>query len=189
MQLMIILGSNRPESRGRKVADWVKQQAERDSRLEIDFVDASVLNLPFYNQPASPFTMKDKGQEYTSAEGRDWVARVDQANAFILVVAEYNHGYTALLKNTLDWAGREWSDKPVSFVSYSTGMTGGARAVEQLRPVVTELGLAQVANAIHFPRVDDSFDENGQPTNPAANDNLQKMFNELFRLHSALAKR
>lgn len=188
MRLMVILGSARSASRGRKVADWVQKQAAGDSRQEIDFVDAAELNLPFYNEPMSPFALKRNEQDYVSTEGKAWAERVDKTDAILLLVAEYNHGYTALMKNTLDWAGYEWGDKPVSFVSYSTNLTGGARAVEQLRPVVTELGLVQVANAIHFPNVDNSFGPDGQPTHPSANDNLQKMFNELVRIHEKFKK-
>lgn len=185
MKLLVILGSARPARRGEKVANWVMERAKSDSRLEVEFVDAAGLNLPFYNEQMSPFSLKRSGQDYASSEGKAWAERVGQADAFLLVAAEYNHGYTSLMKNALDWVGYEWGDKPVSFVSYSTNLTGGARAVEQLRQVVVELGLIQVANAIHFPKVDDSFDAGGQPTHPSANENLQKMFDELTRLHEA----
>lgn len=188
MKLMIILGSARSESRGKKVADWVQKQAT-ESQLEVDFVDAATLNLPFYNEPVSPFAMKRNNQDYVSPDGKAWAERVGKSNAVLLLVAEYNHGPTALLKNSLDWVGPEWSDKPVSFVSYSTDLTGGARAVEQLRPVVIELGMVQVANAIHFPNIGASFGPDGQPTHPSANDNLKKMFDELARLHGKFSSR
>ncbi len=188
MKLMIILGSARAARRGQRVADWVQDAAKLNSNIEVDFVDSATLKLPFYNEPSSPFSMKRSGKDYINPEGKAWARRVGQADAILLVVAEYNHGYTALLKNTLDWVGPEWGDKPVAFVSYSTNLTGGSRAVEQLRPVATELGLIQVANAIHFPDVEKSFDENGVPTHQGANDNLKKMLAELERLHGVFAK-
>jgi NAD(P)H-dependent FMN reductase len=187
MKLLVILASARPESRGKKVAAWVQKQAAADSRLEVDSVDAATLNLPFYNEALSPFSMKRNNSDYTNADGKAWAERVGKADGVLLVAAEYNHGPTALMKNTLDWVGPEWVNKPVAFVSYATTIIGGARAVEQLRQVVTEIGLVQVANAIHFPAVDDSFGTDGQPTHPSANGNLQKMFDELVRLHEALS--
>jgi NAD(P)H-dependent FMN reductase len=101
----------------------------------------------------------------------------------LIVTPEYNHGYSGVLKNALDWVGREWGDKPVAYVSYGN-ITAGARAVEQLRQVTNELGLVQVANAIYFPNISrDAFNEAGQPAHTSANDNLKKMFDELLRLH------
>ncbi len=51
---------------------------------------------------------------------------------------EDNVGFTAPLKNALDYLCSEWHHKPVGFVSY--GMTSaGLRAVEMLKPVLTSL--------------------------------------------------
>jgi NAD(P)H-dependent FMN reductase len=180
---MIILGSTRQGRRGEVVAQWVKSAADSDDRFEVDYVDLRELNLPFFDEPNSPFTMYDQGQDYTHMEGRAWADRVGREEGFLIVTPEYNHGYPGVLKNTLDWVGREWIDKPVAFVSYGN-ITGGARSVEQLRLVTTELGLVQVANAIYFPNISrDAFTEDGQPSHPSANDNLKKMFGELIRLH------
>lgn len=185
---MIILGSSRQGRKGEVAAQWVKNQAEKDSRFEADFVDTRTLGLPFFDEPLSPFSMKREGVEYTHPEGRQWANRVGQAEAVILVTAEYNHGYPGVLKNTLDWVGPEWGDKPVGFISYSSQLTGGARAVEQLRPVATELGLIQVANAIHIPRISEAFKPDGQPVYEPLGESLKRMFNELTRIRLAFPK-
>src|SRR5579862_2646890 len=126
MKLMIILGSSRQGRRGEVVAKWVEGLARTDSRLEVDYVDLKVLNLPFFDEPISPFTIRDTGVSYTHPEGEAWAQRVGKAEGFLIVTPEYNHGYPAVLKNALDWVGREWGNKPVSFVSYGN-ITGGAR--------------------------------------------------------------
>ncbi len=59
-----------------------------------------------------------------------WQKKVDSLDGFIFTAAEYNRGPTAVLKNALDYAYKEWNQKPVAFVGY--GGVGGARAVEQL---------------------------------------------------------
>ena len=69
-------------------------------------------------------------------------------DAFIFTAAEYNRGPTAVLKNALDYAYAEWSNKPVAFVGY--GGVGGARAVEQLRLHAIELQMAPIRSAIHI---------------------------------------
>ncbi len=182
MKLMIIWGSSRQGRGGGVVSDWVKRHAEADGRLEVDFVDLRELNLPFFDEPLSPFTLASENKDYTNAEGKAWAERVGRAEGVLLITPEYNHGPPAVLKNALDWVGREWLDKPVAFVSYGS-TAGGARAVEQLRSITIELGLIQVANPIHFFFYRQAFGEDGEPAHPGTNDNLKKMFDELLRLH------
>ena len=186
MRLMIILGSSRHGRRGEVVARWVKAGAENDGRFEVDYVDLRDLNLPFFDEPLSPFSIKRAGADYTNPQGKAWAQRVGQVEGVIIVTPEYNHGYPGVLKNALDWVGPEWVDKPVAFVSYGN-ITGGARSVEQLKQVTIELGLVQVANAIHFPNISKDAFIDGHPSNPSANDNLKKMFDEILRLQNLFA--
>jgi len=183
MKLMILWGSSRDGRNGGVVADWVKRRAAEDRRLEVDFVDSKELTLPFFNEPLSPFSMAREGKSYTSAEGKAWAERVAKNDGVLIITPEYNHGPAAVLKNALDWVGPEWLDKPVAFVSYGS-ISGGARAVEQLRSITIELGLVQVANAIHFPFYQQAFSAQGEPVRDSSNDQLKKMFDELVRLHT-----
>ncbi len=184
MKLMVLEGSARPTSRGKQVSKWVEKVASSDPRFEVSVVDSAELNLPFYSEEVSPFGMKRNNLDYSNPIGKAWAQNVGETDGFIFLVAEYNHGYTAVLKNAIDWVGPQWVDKPVGFVSYATTIIGGARAVEQLRQVVVEVSLVQVANAIHFPSVSGAFGEDGQPLHPSANDNLKKMLDEINRLHN-----
>jgi NAD(P)H-dependent FMN reductase len=77
-----------------------------------------------------------------------WASKVEQADGYIFLTAEYNHGYPAVLKNALDQIFPEMNRKPVSFVGY--GNTGGARAIEQLRLVAVELEMAPLRHAVHI---------------------------------------
>ena len=78
-----------------------------------------------------------------------WTAKVAEADGFVIIAPEYNHGYSAVLKNALDYVGSEWNNKAVGFVSYGSAM--GARAIEQLRSVVIELGMAPIKYSVHMP--------------------------------------
>ncbi|HVS79198.1 MAG TPA: NADPH-dependent FMN reductase [Candidatus Saccharimonadales bacterium] len=186
MKLMVIWGSSRQGRNGGVVAEWVRRHATADNRLELDFVDLREVKLPFFDEPLSPFAMASENKPYTHPEGQAWAERVSKTEGVLIVTPEYNHGPPAVLKNALDWVGREWLDKPVAFVSYGS-TAGGARAVEQLRSVTIELGLIQVANPIHFFFYRDAFDEQGEPKHTGTNDSLAKMFDELIRLHSVFA--
>jgi NAD(P)H-dependent FMN reductase len=71
-----------------------------------------------------------------------WAAKIAQLDAFVFVTPEYNHGPSAALKNGIDYLHREWNNKSVGFVAY--GGNGGARAVEMLRQIVSNVELADV---------------------------------------------
>ena len=69
-------------------------------------------------------------------------------DGFVIVTAEYNRGPAAVLKNALDYAYNEWTNKPVAFVGY--GGVGGARAIEQLRLNAIELQMAPIRAGVHI---------------------------------------
>lgn len=187
MKLMVIWGSSRQGRKGGVVAGWVKNQASADGRFEIDFVDLRELNLPFFDEPTNPANIKSL-DEYTNPEGRAWAERVAAAEAFIFVTPEYNYAPSAVLKNALDWVGHPWADKPVGLIGYG-GIVGGARAVQQLRPIVASLGLIQAASSLHFPNFEEVFDEQGQPKRlDYYQTNLKKMLDEILRLRKAFKK-
>ena len=91
--------------------------------------------------------------------------RLGQADAFVVVTPEYNHGYTAPLKALIDSNGIEWHAKPVAFVSYG-GASGGLRAVEQLRLVFAELHAVTIRDSVSFAGAWEQFDAAGALLNP-----------------------
>lgn len=86
--------------------------------------------------------------------------RIGATDAFIVVTPEYNHGYPAPLKALIDSVHAEWRAKPVSFVSYG-GVSGGLRAVEQLRQVFAELHAVTLRDCVSFANAWDRFDAAG----------------------------
>ena len=91
--------------------------------------------------------------------------RVAACDAFIVVTPEYNHGYPAPLKELIDSFGPEWHAKPVAFVSYG-GISGGLRAVEQLRLVFAELHAVTIRDSVSFAGAWEQFDANGALRDP-----------------------
>ena len=87
--------------------------------------------------------------------------RVASCDAFIVVTPEYNHGYPAPLKALIDSFGPEWHAKPVAFVSYG-GISGGLRAVEQLRLVFAELHAVTIRESVSFAGAWEQFDPEGR---------------------------
>ena len=102
--------------------------------------------MPFFDAPMSPSMM---GKKYQNEIVQRWSAKIDEADGYVIVSPEYNHGYSGVLKNAMDSISPEWYRKPVGFVSY--GSAGGARAIEQLRQVVIELKMIPINKSIHIP--------------------------------------
>lgn len=85
---------------------------------------------------------------YGKLEVDKWAGKIAEADGFIFVTPEYNHGYSSALKNNLDYIYKEWNKKPMCIVSY--GGTGGARVVEQLRAVAIELQMVPIRNSVNI---------------------------------------
>ena len=139
----IVIGSTRPSRFGEKPAAWIHGIASKRTDLDFELIDLRDYRLPLFNEPISPAWGPLKNEEALR-----WQAKLASLDGFILVTPEYNHGTSAVLKNALDYAYKEFVRKPVAFVGY--GGVGGARAVEQLRLVAAELQMVSVRNAVHI---------------------------------------
>jgi NAD(P)H-dependent FMN reductase len=112
--------------------------------VQAELVDLRDYPLPWFELPVSPVRI---GREYTDPAIERWGNKLDEADGFVMIVPEYNHGYPAVLKNHLDHVFVEVNRKPVAYVGY--GNVGGARAIEQLRLVCVELDMAPMRHAVH----------------------------------------
>jgi NAD(P)H-dependent FMN reductase len=137
-KLMIVVGSIREGRIGLPIAEWVRAEAEKTGRFEVDFVDLKELALPFMDEPNHP-----RLQKYTHQHTKDWSARVDAADAYIFVTPEYNWSFSPALKNAIDYLTLEWWRKPYGFVSYG-GVSAGSRGATALIPVLVGVGLVRV---------------------------------------------
>lgn len=145
--LMIIIASIREGRVGLPVGRWFEGVARDLGTFDIDFVDLAELDLPLMTEPFHPSL-----QRYTQEVTKAWSRRVAAADAFALVMPEYNHSFSAPLKNALDYLFKEWASKPVGFVSYG-GVSAGSRAVAALQPVLYSLQMQAVPAVVHIPFV------------------------------------
>lgn len=148
LKILVILGSTRQGRYGDKPAHWIKTLLSEHAELEAELVDLRDWPLPFFDQARPPARVTDGN--YGNELANRWAQKLAEADGFVITAAEYNHGYTAVLKNALDWVYHEWKRKPVAFVGY--GGLGGARSVEQLRQVAIELEMAPLRQGVHIPK-------------------------------------
>ncbi|MFD6676609.1 NADPH-dependent FMN reductase [Rhodococcus zopfii] len=164
IKLDIIVASVRAGRIAPVVADWFARTARRRSEFEVGIVDLAEIPLP---------------QDLSGGAGAEAFTRqIGAADAFVIVTSEYNHGYPAALKTAIDTVKHEWRTKPVGFVSYG-GLSGGLRAVEQLRQVLVEVHMVPVRESVSFHRVKHAFAADGSTSDGAAIDSAERMLDQL----------
>ena len=113
----------------------------------------------FYNEPVGASQLASVG--YSNEVAKRWAEKIEGADGFIIVTPEYNHGYSAVLKNAIDYVYDGWNKKPVAFVSYG-GPAGGSRAIEQLRQVAIELQMHPVREQVTIPYIWSALSDSGE---------------------------
>jgi NAD(P)H-dependent FMN reductase len=178
---MVIVSSTRPGRVGDKVGGWVVGRAEAHSGFDVDLVDLVELDLPFLDEPKHP-----RFAEYLHDHTKEWSVRVDAADAFVFVMAEYNHSFTAPIKNAVDFLNREWAYKAVAFVGYG-GVAGGTRAVQAIKPVCIAVRLIPLFDSVYIPWIAQQIGEEGAFTSTDALDaSASVMLDELVKVTEVL---
>lgn len=164
-RLMIIIASTRPGRVGLPVSEWVAASAIAHDAFDVEVMDLAALALPFMDEPNHP-RLRDYEHDHT----KRWSASVDAADAFVIVTPEYNYGFTAPLKNAIDFLHHEWKHKPVGLVSYG-GVAAGTRAAQMLKQVLTTLSMVPMFEAVSIPFVAQFIDDEDRL---APNDIMEK---------------
>ena len=174
--LKIIIGSTRAGRKGPAVAAWIHKLALERTEFETELIDLAEVNLPFLDEPNHP-----RFHNYTQQHTKDWSAKIDEADAFLMVTPEYNFSYPAPLKNAIDYLYREWLYKPAAIVSYG-GIAAGTRSAQALKLVLSALKMVPLTESVNIPFFAKYIDGNGKFN---ADDSLTKsagvMFDELTK--------
>src|ERR1700747_783702 len=163
----VILGTTRKGRRSENAARFVFEETKERAGVETEFVD--ICNIPM--------RLDDAGEQMKDPAFSNLVTRAD---GLILVTPEYNHGYPGLLKHALDMNLKEYIHKAVGICGVSAGPFGGARVIENLAPVMRELGLVIIFEDVNFGTVQTLFDEQGQLLNQEYIRRVDRFLNELI---------
>ncbi|MFE9400697.1 NADPH-dependent FMN reductase [Streptomyces sp. NPDC006530] len=171
LQLTVVVASNREGRFAPVVADWFLARAREHEGFAIEVLDLAETDLPTaLSHHPSPAVQSQLA--FVSPKLAD-------ADAFVVITPEYNHSFPAALKSLIDWHFAPWQAKPVGFVSYG-GISGGLRAVEQLRQVFAELHAVTVRDTVSFQHVHGLFDEDGRHREPSQADAaVKKMLDQV----------
>ena len=179
--LQVVVASTRPGRVGLPIGEWFYRQAIEHGGFRVEWVDLAEVDLPMFDEPQHP-----RLQRYQHQHTKDWSARIERADAFVFVIPEYNFGFTAPLKNALDYLSLEWNYKPAGIVSYG-GVAAGTRAAQMLKPVLTTLKMMPMFEAVSIPFVKQFLDENNQVrANEVMEQSATAMLDELVRWERSL---
>lgn len=176
IKIQVILGSTRQNRFSEKPGSWILEKLKTTAGIEAELIDLRNYSLPFFDEPISPAM---SGGKYTLDLASKWAERIGEADGYIFVSPEYNHGYSAVLKNALDYVYKEWNKKPVAFVSYG-GVSAGTRSVQQLKQVVLELQMIPIRNAVHISNYWSLLDEKGNLKTDSLEDGARMMIEQLI---------
>jgi len=172
LKIAIILGSTRPGRNGKAVADWVHGRAADRTAARYELIDLLDHPLPHIDEPVPP-SLGRYAAEHTKA----WSATVAAYDGFVFVTPEYNHSTSGVLKNAIDYLHNEWVNKAAAMVGY--GSLGGARAIEHLRAVASELQIAHVRQQLGFSLFTDFEDFSRFAPGPQHAEAADVMFGQL----------
>jgi NAD(P)H-dependent FMN reductase len=163
----VILGTPRQGRRSDHVARFVVSRLESMPGVETELIDLRTTTFP----------TSDEGEALKDPAFSATMTRMD---GLVIVVPEYNHGYPGLLKHALDTNLKEYIHKPVGLCGVSAGAFGGTRAIENLLPVLRELGLVTIFWDLNFSKAGSVFDPaTGALLEPAYGKRFEKFAKEL----------
>ncbi|MGP9487220.1 NADPH-dependent FMN reductase [Glutamicibacter sp. AOP33-2CA-4] len=179
LKIAIITGSTRPGRNNATVAQWVLEQAQQRNDASYELVDIADFNLPLLDE-AFPAAY----QNYQNEATKNWSAKIAEFDGYIFITPEYNHSIAPALANAMSYLNAEFSNKAAGIVGYGSAM--GARAVEHLRGILSELQLAHVQKTGMFSLFSD-FENFSvfKPTEQSAA-SVQPMFDQLISWTTAM---
>ncbi len=167
LKIAVLAGTKRAQRESIKAARFVAEMGRELEGVEIRFVDPEDFDFPGDgNDP--------EGKDPRYGEITAW------ADAFFIVTPEYNHSFPGSLKRMLDSELENYIHKPVAFAGASNGRWGGVRAIEALNTTVREMGLVSTFTDVHFPKVQELFDDEGKLLEPVYRKLVGKAYNELI---------
>jgi NAD(P)H-dependent FMN reductase len=167
LYIPVILGTSRMGCMSTHAAQVISDELSQRQGIQTNLIDIAKLTLP----------TNDAGEAIKQA---DFSAHMDRADALVVVSPEYNHGYPGLLKHVLDSCLKEYIHKAVGIVGVSAGPFGGTRVIQNLLPVMRELGLVTIFWDVNFSSVQKAFDQQGRLSDESYIRRIDKFLHELI---------
>ena len=149
LSIPVILGTTRSGRMSAHAARWITSHIAGRAGVQTQLLDIADMDLRTADAGEN---IKDAGISQTLAA----------SDAIVIVSPEYNHSFPGLLKHMLDAYLKEYIHKAVGVVGVSAGPFGGARGIQNLLPVLRELGLVTIFWDVNIGNVGQVFDSEGR---------------------------
>jgi NAD(P)H-dependent FMN reductase len=179
--LKIISSTVRPGRKGPIVVKWIADIARLHPAFTVEVLDLGEINLPLMNEPNHPLLKK-----YEHEHTKKWSAKIEEADAFIFVTAEYDYNYPAPLRNAIEYLSHEWGYKAAGIVSYG-GVSAGTRAANSLKNDLASLRVVTLIESVNFPFFQQNLnDKNEFTVNDVSLKAADTMLKQLIRWSKGL---
>jgi len=182
LKILVIYGSVRSDRQGIKAARFILSKLKERGH-DVELIDPVQYKLPLldkmykeYKQSKAPRTLEKLAK------------MIKEADAYVIVSGEYNHSPPPALMNLLDHFLEEYFFKPSAVVSYSSGPWGGVRSTSHLRDFLAEMGMPTIPTSLPVPKVQDAFDDKGNPKEGESWDRRSKQFIEELEWYALALK-
>ena len=173
LNIPVILGTSRKGRASVHAANLLADLLNRRVGVRSEVIDIASLPLP----------VDDAGEAIKNAA---FSSVMDAADGLVIVAPEYNHSFPGLLKHALDSCLKEYIHKAVGLVGVSAGPFAGIRVVQNLLPVMRELGLVTIFWDINIGHVSKVFAEDGRLLDEAFIRRSDRFIRELIWMSKVL---
>lgn len=164
VKILAFAGSTRKDSFNKKLVRAAAKAAE-EAGAEVTVIDLKDFPMPLY----------DGDEEDASGlppKALELKKLMRESDGFLIASPEYNSGYSAVLKNSIDWVSRKSEEGEASLSAYtgkvavimsaSPGALGGLRGLYQLRELLQNVNVNVLPQMHALGQAPAAFDDKGQ---------------------------
>jgi NAD(P)H-dependent FMN reductase len=161
-RLLAFSGSLRRDSYNHRLVE-VAARGAREAGGEVTVIRLADFALPHFNED-------DEAKSGAPEGARRFQSLLRAHDGVLIASPEYNSGYTAALKNALDWASRPSPDAPpgscftgkaAAILAASPGGLGGLRGLVVLRMLLAGLGMVVSPEQFALAKAHEAFTPEG----------------------------
>ena len=151
--IVIIVGTNRPNSMSRKIAEYYQNiLAQRNAEsLILDLVE-----LPHDFTVSALYENTGKNDQFNGLK-----ALLETTDKFVFIVPEYNGSYPGVLKAFIDGLPypNSFANKKAALVGLSSNMQGATIAMSHLNDVFSYLGMNTLALRVKLAQIRSHYND------------------------------
>jgi len=184
IKILAFAGATRKDSFNKKLVKIAAKGAE-EAGADVTVIDLKDFPIPLYDGD-------DEAASGLPAKALEFKKLLQDHDGFLISSAEYNSGYSAVLKNAIDWASRPsaegekslsaFTGKYVALMAASPGALGGLRGLFQLRELLQNMSVTVLPRMQSVPQAHTHFEPDGKMIDEKMGKSVHNLGAELVQL-------